>query len=251
MKTIITLFDIPMHNWTLQETVGEIGQRLENRQFTQHVVVNVAKLMAMQDNAALRQAVLQCDIINIDGAGIVFGGRFLGLNIPERVAGIDLFYELLALAERRRFSVYFLGARPDIVTRAVAVLQQRYPNLIIAGFHHGYFKAAEEAEMVDQIRRSGADLLFVAMTSPLKETFIQRWRQRLGVHFVMGVGGTLDVVAGKVRRAPLWMQRWGLEWLFRLLQEPRRLWKRYLISNSRFLYRLGKARLLGANRAHG
>lgn len=219
---------------TLDGTIREIDRRMSAGLFTQHVVVNVAKIVQMQNDPKLAAAVKACDIINIDGAGIVFGGRFLGLSIPQRVAGIDLFHELLVYAEASGRTVYLLGATQEVIEKAVAKLRSAHPRLRIAGFHHGYFWK-DEAAMVARIRKSGADMLFVGIGSPLKEQFIDRWRASLGVKFAMGVGGTFDVVAGKVRRAPRWMQRAGLEWFFRVLQEPQRMWRRYLMTNTQFL----------------
>jgi len=226
-----------MHAWTMRETVDEISRRIRTGKFTQHVVLNVAKLVNMRKDAELRDSVQSCDIINIDGMGVVWGARFLGLTVPERVAGVDLFHELLAMSARERLSVYLLGAREDVVSATAEQVQVLYPGLQIAGFHDGYFWN-DEAAVVEKIYASGAQMLFVAITSPKKENFINRWRDNLGVNFVMGVGGTFDVVAGKVKRAPLWMQRWGLEWFFRVLQEPGRMWKRYLVTNSRFAWLL-------------
>lgn len=197
------------------------------------MVVNVAKLVYMRSNQQLRESVSSCDIINIDGMGAVLGARFLGHKVPERVAGIDLFDELLSMSEKNGFSVFLLGAKADVVSAVSVKVQAKYPKLTIAGYHHGYFWDYEEA-IVRQIRDSGAKLLFVAITSPKKENFINRWRKGLGVDFVMGVGGTFDVVAGKVKRASLWIQKWGLEWLYRIIQEPRRMYKRYLVTNTLF-----------------
>lgn len=233
----IQLFGVPMDALTMEETIEEIDSRISSGVFTQHVVVNVAKVVQMQDDDGLSAAVRACDIINIDGAGIVFGGRFLGLTIPERVAGIDLFHRLLQYAEDAGRSVYFLGATENVIDKTVSNIRALHPNLGIAGFHHGFFWDDEQS-VVDQIRESRADLLFVGIKSPLKERFISKWSSELGVLFAMGVGGTFDVVAGKVKRAPVWMQRIGLEWLFRVIQEPRRMWKRYLHTNSKFLLML-------------
>lgn len=226
-----------MRAWTMTQTIREIDRRLDAALFTQHVVVNVAKLVAMQTDTKLRDAVSSCDIVNIDGAGIVYGGRLLGYSIPERVAGIDLFHQLLKRSEESGRSVYFLGARQHILKDAVSNIRKRYPDLNIAGFHHGYFWDDEKA-VVESIRNSKADLLFVGISSPMKEQFIDRWGDKLGVKFAMGVGGTFDVVAGKVRRAPEWMQKLGLEWLYRVIQEPRRMFMRYLTTNSKFAWML-------------
>lgn len=228
---------------TMDETVEWIDDALVSERFTQHVVVNVAKLVNMRTDPELNTSVRNCDIINIDGMGIVLGARFLGHEVPERVCGIDLFHALLAMSAERGYSVYFLGATDDVVTKTVARVAQTNPGLKVAGYHHGYFWHDERA-VVDRIRASGGQLLFVAITSPKKEIFINRWRKQLGVTFVMGVGGTFDVVAGKVRRAPLWMQKCGLEWLYRLMQEPRRMWRRYLITNWKFAWLLVKERIL-------
>ncbi len=238
----ISLAGCAMHSLTMAETLQMIAARLDAGVFTQHAVVNVAKLVHMQQDAVLRKSVIDCDIINIDGMGVVWGARFLGHSVPERVAGIDLFHGLLALSARRGFPVYLLGATEEVVMSAAVNLQMVYPDLKIAGHHHGYFWD-DEVAVVERIRASGARLLFVAITSPQKENFIARWKGALGVDFVMGVGGTFDVVAGKVKRAPLWMQRSGLEWLYRVMQEPRRMWRRYLSTNSRFAWLLLKEKI--------
>jgi N-acetylglucosaminyldiphosphoundecaprenol N-acetyl-beta-D-mannosaminyltransferase len=230
----VELFGMPMDALSMDETVREIDRRIAGGIFTQHVVVNVAKIVQAQDDPELADAVRACDLINIDGAGVVFGARLLGIKVPERVAGIDLFERLMTYGERTGRSVYLLGAMPEVIDKAVASIRRDHPDLEIAGYHHGYFWDDEE-KMVREIRASGADMLFVGIGSPLKERFINRWRNEFGVLFAMGVGGTFDVVAGKVRRAPAWMQRMGLEWLFRVIQEPRRMWRRYLVTNTRFL----------------
>lgn len=224
------------------ETVEAIRGEVAAGRFTQHVVVNVAKLVNMRTDAQLKESVQSCDIINIDGMGVVLGARLLGHAVPERVAGVDLFHELLAMSAGNGFSVFLLGAKDDVVAAAARKVQALYPKLKIAGYHHGYFWD-DEAAMVEKIRASGAQLLFVAITSPKKENFINRWRDQLGVKFVMGVGGTFDVVAGKVKRAPVWMQNYGLEWLYRVMQEPGRMWKRYLTTNSQFAWLLAKEKL--------
>lgn len=227
---------------SMAETASAIETAVREGRFLQHSVVNVAKLVQMRSDRELKEAVESCDIVNIDGMGVVWGARFLGLDVPERVAGIDLFNELIARSASNGFSVFLLGARPEVVARVARLLVERYPSLRIAGAHHGYFWDEEEA-IVKMIRDSGARLLFVAISSPMKEKFINRWQRELGVSFVMGVGGTFDVVAGKVARAPVWMQRAGLEWFYRLVQEPRRMWKRYLVTNMQFAWLLVKARL--------
>jgi N-acetylglucosaminyldiphosphoundecaprenol N-acetyl-beta-D-mannosaminyltransferase len=220
-----------MHPLTMSETLDAISARIKRGEFTQHVVLNVAKLVHMRKDLKLRDSVNRCDLINVNGMGVAWGARLCGIEVPERVSGIDLFFHLLVMAAREGYFVFFLGARPEIVEKAVLRIRQRFPSLRIAGWYHGYFWE-DECTVVKKIRQSGAKLLFVAISSPQKENFIDKWKNQLGVYFVMGVGGTLDVVAGKITRAPKLMQKAGLEWFYRLCQEPRRMWRRYLITNT-------------------
>ncbi|MCP4326684.1 MAG: WecB/TagA/CpsF family glycosyltransferase [Psychromonas sp.] len=238
----IEFLKAPMDVATMPETVSFIENRVAKGEFLQHVVVNVAKIVNMQKDKVLADSVTACDVINIDGMGVVFGARFLGFDVPERVSGVDLFHELLKMSAQRDFPVFLLGATESVVSKTVEKVKEQNPNLTIAGYNDGYFWDDEQA-VVDKIKASGAKLLFVAITSPRKENFINKWQVQLGVDFVMGVGGTFDVVAGKVVRAPKWMQEAGLEWFYRTIQEPGRLWKRYLVTNSMFAWLLVKEKL--------
>lgn len=231
----VTFFGVKINPWTMDKTLSVITHGIDNNLFIQHVVVNVAKIINAQSDPELKASIEACNIVNIDGMGVVWGARLLGLKAPERVAGVDLFYRLIDLSQYKAYPVFLLGAMPDVIEKTVTNLQRQFPGLVIAGSHHGYFWDEEE-KIVDRIHNSGAKLLFVAITSPRKENFINRWREQLGVNFVMGVGGTFDIVAGISKRAPLWMQQCGLEWFYRILQEPQRMWKRYLVTNSRFLF---------------
>jgi N-acetylglucosaminyldiphosphoundecaprenol N-acetyl-beta-D-mannosaminyltransferase len=170
---------------------------------------------------------------------VVWALRALGQPVPERVAGVDLMARLLAAAGERRLRVYFLGARPEVVTALVESCQVQYPGLEIAGFRDGYFSPDDQLSIVEEIRASGAHMLFVGMPSPFKEIWCERHRQRLDVPVIMGVGGSFDVLAGFIRRAPRWAQEAGLEWFWRLLMEPRKLMKRYLTTNSEFIWLAG------------
>jgi N-acetylglucosaminyldiphosphoundecaprenol N-acetyl-beta-D-mannosaminyltransferase len=169
--------------------------------------------------------------------GVVWGARWLGYNVPERVAGVDLFEKLLKSASDREFPVFLLGGTEAVIEATFENVKKRFSNLKIAGYHHGYFWESESA-LVEKIRKSGARLLFVAISSPKKEQFINRWRNELGVDFAMGVGGTFDIVSGKTRRAPSWMQNNGLEWFYRVMQEPGRMWRRYFVTNIVFAFML-------------
>lgn len=225
---------VPIDALTMGETVGRIDAAIRSRNPLHHVAMNVAKFVEIQRNMELRDDVLCADIVGVDGMGIVFGARSLGVQVPERVTGIDLMTETLALCEREGYRPFIVGARQQVLEAAVANLKQRFPALEFAGTHHGYFSVDEEATVVELIKSSKADCLFVAMPTPRKERFLARFRDDLSVPFVMGVGGSVDVIAGHVRRAPRWMQRTGMEWLFRFIMEPRRMWRRYLTTNAKF-----------------
>jgi N-acetylglucosaminyldiphosphoundecaprenol N-acetyl-beta-D-mannosaminyltransferase len=195
----------------------------------------------MREDDRLRNAVLGCDLILADGQPVVWAGRLLGQPVPERVAGIDLMFALLAEAERQGQRVYFLGAREDVLQRMLAEVARRHPDLHVAGSRNGYFGKDEEAAVVEAVKESGADMLFIGVSSPKKELFVDEWGSRTGAYVVHGVGGSFDVLAGEVKRAPAWASKNGLEWLYRALQEPLRLGPRYLTTNTVFLGMLAMA----------
>ena len=197
-------------------------------------VVNAAKVVNMHRDQVLRQSVLDADVVVADGIGVVWASRILGAGLPERVTGIDLMMQMLRRGNEEKWSVYCLGATQDVLDRVVAHIGVHYPGVRVAGHRNGYFGAAEEPEVAEAIRASRADILLVAMTSPKKEQFLARWQATLGVPVCHGVGGSFDVVAGKVERAPESWQRLGVEWLYRVKQEPGRLWRRYLVTNVLF-----------------
>jgi N-acetylglucosaminyldiphosphoundecaprenol N-acetyl-beta-D-mannosaminyltransferase len=229
----------------MDETVRAVAGIIKRRLPTQHVVINVAKLVAIQSDDELRRVVNSCAIVNVDGQGVVWGARRMGIAVPERVAGIDLFERLVALAAEKGYRPYFLGATDEVLNKAVETLKLRHPSLQTAGFRNGYFDQLHEEEIAREIRNSNADMLFVGISSPKKEFFLERNLHEMNVPFAMGVGGSFDVIAGKTRRAPAWMQRAGLEWFYRLLNEPRRMWKRYLSSNLVFAGMLARAAIFG------
>ncbi len=230
---------------TMSETLETVTEIIKERTPTQHVVINVAKLVTMQKDEKLRDIVNSCSLINADGQGIVWGAKMLGIKIPERVAGIDLFERLMLLADEKQYRVFFLGAHEEVVQRVVEIFSEKYPNMKVAGYHNGYYHKEDEARVVEKIRQSEADMLFVAMSSPQKEYFLNQYTGAMQVPFVMGVGGSFDVVAGVTRRAPAWMQRWGLEWFYRIVNEPRRMTPRYVRTNAAFFVMMMKAILFG------
>ena len=233
----INILNTRIHNLTMQETLVLVKDSILKEEQIHHVVVNAGKIVAMQTDLQLRQSVNESDLINADGQAVVWASKTLGKPLKERVAGIDLMEELVKLAYKNQYKIFFLGAEEGVVKTVIDRYSNEYSPKIIAGYRNGYFKKEEEQEIAREIANSDANMLFVAISSPTKENFLYDNKALLkNVNFIMGVGGSFDVVAGKVKRAPIWMQKYGLEWFYRFAQEPRRMWKRYLIGNSKFIY---------------
>jgi N-acetylglucosaminyldiphosphoundecaprenol N-acetyl-beta-D-mannosaminyltransferase len=243
----------PIDILSMAETVEIAQSAMRSRRRTQHVALNVAKLVNMRSDPALAADVASSDVVGIDGMGVVWGARALGLPTMSRVAGIDLMEQVLNVCAIDGFKPYFLGAKPDVLRAAAERVRQRHPAIRFAGLQDGYFKPESEPEVVRAIRTSGADCLFIGMPTPRKERFLAAHRDELETPFIMGVGGSFDVLAGAVQRAPLHMQQLGLEWLYRIYQEPRRMWWRYAKTNALFAGMLARAlveqRLGAATRA--
>jgi N-acetylglucosaminyldiphosphoundecaprenol N-acetyl-beta-D-mannosaminyltransferase len=228
----------------MDETVARCRELMLAGRPAQHVVLNAGKCVLMEDDPGLREIVKGCDLVNADGQSVVWGARFLGIGVPERVAGIDLMGRLIALCEGEGWPIYFLGATDEALAAFEVEARRRHPRIAVAGRRNGFFRADQEVGIADSIRQSGARLLLVGISSPLKERFLARHLERMGPLLAMGVGGSFDVWAGLTTRAPLWMQRVGLEWFHRFAQEPRRMWKRYLVGNLRFAWIVLRARFV-------
>jgi N-acetylglucosaminyldiphosphoundecaprenol N-acetyl-beta-D-mannosaminyltransferase len=224
----------PIDILTMAETVDLARSAMRSRKRLQHVALNVAKFVNMRRDAVLASDVANSDVVSIDGMGIVWGAKWVGLPAKVRVTGIDLLTELLAVCANDGFRPYFLGATPAVLQRAAQAVGSRHPDIQFAGVKDGYFSSDQEAEVVAQIRNSKPDCLFIGMPTPRKERFLATYRDELNVPFIMGVGGSFDVLAGHVRRAPAPMQQLGLEWLYRVYQEPARMWWRYAKTNTLF-----------------
>lgn len=232
----INFMTIPVNALTMQQTVDIIGKSIQDGKSLNHVVINAGKVVAMQTNKELYNSVVNCDIINADGQSIVWAANYLGQPLPERVAGIDLMLNLVEYAHQNDLKCFFFGAKEEVVSQVVKTFSEQYsPNLIV-GYRNGYYTTEEEKDIAQQIANSNANFLFVAITSPKKEIFLDKYKEILApIGFTMGVGGSFDVVAGITKRAPKWMQNVGLEWFYRLIQEPRRMWRRYIIGNYKFV----------------
>jgi len=237
----IRILSCPISAATMQETVNLIDQAIKNGKHIHHAVVNAAKLVKMQKDKELYESIVNADIINADGMAVVWASKILGKPLPERVTGIDLMQELVRLAHKRGYKIFFFGAKEEVVKKVVEKYSKEYSPEIIAGYRNGYYSEEEEPLIAKQIAESGANILFVAISTPKKERFLYKYRNVLkNVNLIMGVGGSFDVIAGKVKRAPKWMQNIGLEWFYRFLQEPKRMWKRAFIDNLKFLILVAK-----------
>ncbi|WP_323143969.1 WecB/TagA/CpsF family glycosyltransferase [Massilia phyllosphaerae] len=233
----ITLMGCGIDNLTMEETLGTIEGFIASGTPHQHVAINVDKLVKASRDPALQRIINDCALVNVDGMPVVWAARLLGKPLKERVAGVDLFEALMRRAAARGWRVFLCGARDEVVREVAATYQRNYPQLVLAGWRNGYWQGeAEEAQAALQIRDAHPDLLFVAISSPKKEQFLGRWQAEMKVPFAMGVGGTFDVAIGRVKRAPLWMQKAGLEWFYRFLQEPRRMFRRYFIDDMAFVW---------------
>jgi len=230
----VNLFDLPVSALTLQQALTLVMRAVEDRQRLLISFVNAAKVVNMRRDPSLRAAVLAGDLILPDGMSLVWASRLLRRPLPERVTGIDFMEQLLQTGGSHRYRFFFLGATSEVLLLAVDRIRRRFPDVCIVGFRDGYFNAGEEPAVADRIRQSGTDVLLVGMSSPKTERFLARWVDYLGVPVCLGVGGAFDVLAGKVNRAPKVMQKLCLEWLYRTIQEPRRLWRRYLVTNTLF-----------------
>jgi len=232
---VATIASVPIHPVDMAAAVEHVDRFIHTRQPHYNIAINAAKVVEYQSDAALREAIDDAHLLTADGQAVVWAARLLGHDVPARVAGADLMEALIVHAASRGYSIYLLGAKQEVVTACIERATATYPTLRVAGFRNGYFTAAEEPAVVEAIRAAKPDILFLGFGTPAKEYFMHRRHRELDVPFVMGVGGTFDVYAGLVKRAPVWLQRSGLEWAYRLAQEPRRMWKRYLVGNSRFI----------------
>ncbi len=231
----IQMMGCAVDNLDMEESLAVVEGFIRSGRPHQHVVVNVDKIVKASRDPGLRRIINDCDLINADGMPVVWASRLLGKPLKERVTGVDLFEALMARAAQKGWRVFLLGAREEVVSGVARLYPARYPGLTIAGYRNGYWSQAEEEEVVAQITAARPDILFVAISSPTKEAFLARYQAAMKVPFAMGVGGTFDVAVGHVKRAPVWMQKAGLEWFYRFLQEPRRMFRRYFIEDMAFV----------------
>lgn len=223
---VVRILGVPFTTNGFTETVTDLATRIQDGDRTHVVTANPEIVMVANEDQRFRTILEQAYIVP-DGIGIVYAAKILNYPITERVTGIELLEALMEKANTMKWKVFLLGAAPDVSQRAAEELAARYPGAQIVGALDGYFRAEEEIEIVNQIQTSQADILFVALGAPKSEYLISKYWDRLGVKLAMGVGGSFDVLAGAVKRAPKIWQRLHLEWLYRLLKQPSR-WKRQI-----------------------
>jgi N-acetylglucosaminyldiphosphoundecaprenol N-acetyl-beta-D-mannosaminyltransferase len=241
MRDRARVIGIEIDRLDLSQTAARVEELIAAGVPSQHIAVSATNVVAVHEDPKLRAIAETCAIVGVDGQGVVWASRLLGDPLPERVMALDLMERLLEIAEAKGYRVFILGATQEVLERAVANIRARHPRLQIAGYRDGYFGPADDERIVGEIRASRADMLFAAMPSPKKEYWLAEHREALGVPFMMGVGGGVDVLAGVTNRAPRFIQRSGFEWLYRVAQEPRRLFKRFMIGNAKFIWLFAKA----------
>lgn len=239
-RRIVTIFGIPFSKWGMQETVRYLTAAVSARKPHQVITANPVMVMAALEDPSYKKMMQQAELIVPDGTGVVWASRIGGDPVAERVAGYDLLHELMKQGELHRWKVYLLGASPEVVEKTASRLKELYPGTEIVGYRDGYFTAEQDEEVVDEIRKTSPDLLFVARGADTQEPWIAKYKQRLGVPVVMGVGGSFDVISGKTKRAPKLFQKLRLEWLYRLIKEPTRF--RRMLALPKFAVRVLRER---------
>lgn len=224
----VMILDVPLDIVDMEQAAGKLAELMRRDGCSIIVTPNSEIVVNAGKDTELKGIISTADLIIPDGIGLVYASKLLGFPLKERVTGIDFLYRALGLLEKEQKSVFLLGGRPQgkgalsVAETAAMRMKERFPGLRIAGIHHGYFNDEEELKIVEEINRSGADFLCVALGSPKQEKFMGRYRGKLLVKAAIGVGGSLDVWAGTVKRAPKFFRDHGLEWFYRFVKQPAR-----------------------------
>jgi N-acetylglucosaminyldiphosphoundecaprenol N-acetyl-beta-D-mannosaminyltransferase len=229
----------------MAEALDWIDQRIQQKQKALLVFVNPACLNIAYTNTIYLGILQAADRVLPDGIGINIGCRMLNESLLANINGTDLFPRLCERAAKGGYSLFLLGGLPGIAELTAQAMQQRYPDLIIAGVHDGYFTSEQESQVIETINNSGAAILLVGFGVPKQELWLAGYREQLQPTVCLGIGGLFDYYSGRIPRAPVWVREIGLEWTWRLIQEPGRMWKRYIIGNPLFLYRVWLQRQQG------
>ena len=243
---ILHFWGVDIVNTTMTEALDWIGQRILQKQKALLAFVNPDCLNIAYTNEAYREVLQAAERVLPDGIGINIGCRMLNESLLSNINGTDLFPRLCERAALSGHRLFLLGGLPGVAELAAQAMQQRYPELIIAGVHDGFFAGEQEAKLIEDINKSDADILLVGFGAPKQELWLARNREQLNATVCLGIGGLFDYYSGRIARAPVWMREIGLEWTWRLIQEPGRMWKRYIIGNPLFLYRVWLQRQQGS-----
>lgn len=238
------MLGVPVARLTAAAARQEVVRLYERDRPALVAYANAHTLNLASRDSGYRDVLRTADIVLNDGAGLAMAGRIFGRPFPENLNGSDFNPAILEEAAAHGWPVFFLGAKPGVAEEAARRLCMRIPGLVVAGTHDGYFAPSESAEVARSIAETGAGVLMVAMGNPLQETWLNRHLEATGARLGVGVGAFLDFAAGAVPRAPAWMNKLGIEWVYRLAQEPRRMWRRYVLGNPLFLARVLGARIL-------
>lgn len=223
----VNLFGVPISKLSMDETVHYLAEAIENKRPNQVITANPIMVMTALEQPDYLKVMKQADLIVPDGTGVVWAANYVGAPVKERVPGFDLLHCLLAFGEKQGWKVYLLGASAETIQTCYNNLKQQYPGIQFVGYHDGFFGEDRNQEIIELVRQTEPDLLFVGRSQDKQEPWIQQNREKLNVPVMMGVGGSFDVISGKLKRAPAFFIKMRLEWFYRLLQEPWR-YKRML-----------------------
>jgi len=216
----IRILGVRVDKVDMMDALCHVDSFIQGDGFHHIITLNAEIIYQAQFNQSLKELINSADLVTPDGSGIVWAAGYLGEPVPERVTGIDLMMELCKQAHHNGWKIFLLGGAPGVADEAADNLRAQYSNINIVGTHHGYFNETEEGRVFEQVRQAEPDLIFVALGAPRQEFWIREHKEKLPVKIAVGVGGSFDVVSGRVKRAPVWMQRLKLEWLARLIKEP-------------------------------
>ncbi|SKA87517.1 N-acetylglucosaminyldiphosphoundecaprenol N-acetyl-beta-D-mannosaminyltransferase [Clostridium sp. USBA 49] len=239
MNNICNIFDVNINNLTWDELIDLVNKAVEDKNSSKYLLtINVDHVVKMQDDKVFYNIYKNADIVTADGMPIIWASKLLGKPIKEKLSGSDILPKLLPLIEKKQYRIFFLGAAEGVAEMAANNIKKKYKNIQIVGTYspsYGFEKNEEEnRKIINMIKDANVDILFVGLGAPKQEKWISKYKEEYKVPLSLGVGATFDFIAGNIKRAPKWMQNAGLEWFWRFIQEPRRLFRRYFIEDIKF-----------------
>ena len=239
----IPFMGITIDDLTLDEIVVNVFEMVDHRKPVQIVGVNVDQYLLVKRHEYSRKIFAEASLVFVDGKPIMYMSKLLGHPLKQRTTGPDLMENICKRGAERKYKIFLLGSKETIIKALVKKIRNKYGEDIIVGYRNGYFNKDEEQNIIHKINSSGAHMLFIGIGSPYKEEFISRNLNEINVPFIMGVGGSFDVLSGHIKRAPLWMQKHGLDWFYRFLKEPKRMFRKAFIINLKFIYMVFEEKL--------